>query len=162
MRAGDWVLLGPGTASTGDVVRLQDPLEPERTVLRRIIGLSGLTVSLQPGRIEVQGEGLRTREMGRDAEHLVLSEANSWLVAYQVRLMRDPPLEVEVPTARVFVLADNRDLALDSRHWGTLPYEQVQDELWLRIGPPDAWRGRWSWGGRDGPWVPPSRVHDGR
>lgn len=162
LQPGDWVLLGPGTASSGDVVRLADPLEPDREVLRRVLGLSGLEVAIRPGRIEVQGEALRTREMGRDDTQLVVSEANAWLVRYLPRVMRDTPVTVDVPTAQVFLLADNRDHASDSRHWGCVPHTALQDEVWLRVGPADAWRGSWAWRAQDGPWAPPEPVHDGR
>ncbi|MCB9765270.1 MAG: signal peptidase I [Alphaproteobacteria bacterium] len=157
LQPGDWVLIGPGAPAAGDVVRLEDPREPGRVVLRRVLALAGAEVGSGGGFLRIDGERTRLREMGRDDTHVVLSEANLWLIRHRVRPLRDPDRQVTVPEGQVWLMADDRDLGVDSRWWGPVPAAQLDGRVWLRAGSSDLWRGRLSPWGRDGPWLPPSK-----
>lgn len=162
IRAGDLVLLGPGAANPGDVVCLADPADPARAVLRRVIAVEGQTVTLGRGAARVNGEALRIREMGPFGASTARSEQNRYLIQESTR---SPALEDQtwtVPPGHRFVLADDRDGALDSRAWGPVPATFGCGVVWLRLGPADLWRGPWSLWAQDGPWIPPSQDPDRR
>ena len=155
IRSGDWVLVGPGEPDYGDVWLLEDPAEPGRRVLRRVLGLGGDRVRWRSGRFVLNGEELDLKDMGEDALGPVYAEANRWLVS----LRRErTALEIgpqTVPEDSAWLLADGRDRAVDSRWWGPLPLGALEREVWLRLGPADLWRAPVSIGARDGPWYTP-------
>jgi len=136
---GDWVLLGPGEAHLGDVVRLQDPLDAERWVLRRVLAEPGQRIGFRAHQPRLDDQALKHVVMGdRDGE-LILMENSAWLLAVSLdstRLRIDPST---VPAEQLYLVADHRDVALDSRSWGPIPDAAVE-KVHLRIGPADVWR----------------------
>jgi signal peptidase I len=162
IRAGDLVLLGPGGADPGDVVCLTDPADPSRAVLRRVIAVEGQTVTLGRGAARVNGEALRIREMGPFGASAARSEQNRYLIQESARSPVLADQTWAVPTGHRFLLADDRDGALDSRAWGPVPASVGCGVVWLRLGPADLWRGPWSLWAQDGPWIPPSQDPDRR
>ena len=155
IRDGDWLLLGPGAPEQGDVFALQDPAEPDRPVLRRIQIGPGRRIWTRGSQLRRDGDGVKHREMGRVDGQIVLSESNLWLIARRSEVVKGPAVEVELGEEDFFVMADNRDLGVDSRWWGPVEGAALKREVWLRVGPGDLWRGAWSVGARDGPWAPP-------
>ena len=160
IRAGDVVLLGPGGADPGDVVCLADPADPSRAVLRRVIAVEGQTVALGRGAARVNGEAHRVREMGPFGANTARSEQNRYLIQESSRSPALADQSWTVPPGHRFVLADDRDGALDSRAWGPVPATFGCGVVWLRLGPADLWRGPWSLWAQDGPWIPPSQDPD--
>lgn len=154
---GDWVIIGPGRPGVGDVVRLRDPLEPDRMILRRVLGTDSGKIRYEGGVLRVNGDGARLREMGRADGFVVLSESNGWLIRQLDRTLRGPPINTELGSEQLWLMADDRDEAVDSRWWGPLSEEALDGVVWLRLGSADAWRRRWTWRGVDGPWLPPSK-----
>ena len=158
-QAGDLVLLGPGRAQLGDVVRLHDPNQSNRQIFRRVVAQENDLVRYKNGSLSVNGEGLRVREMHQDGGWALLSEANAWLI--RKRAQRDYSREVagHVPEGSVYLLADARDESIDSRWWGAIKRSQIGKKIWMRWGPSDTWRDSFSRNGRDGPWnVPPPET----
>ncbi|MCB9745968.1 MAG: signal peptidase I [Alphaproteobacteria bacterium] len=158
---GDWLLLGPGEPQPGDLVRLPDPADPSATVLRRVLARGPATLRYAQGVLRVDGEPLRYREMGRGEGHFVLSERNGWLIRHRERAMLEPELERSLQPGELWLMADDRDHAVDSRWWGPVPTEAAQGRVWLRLGSSDAWRGALTLFGVDGPWLPPSKQPGG-
>ena len=149
---GDTVLLGPvGEPAPGHVVLLEDPAEPGRLLLRRVVAVAG-----DSGRYEV-----RRREMFRGDDLVVLNEADRWLVRERTSQRLEASVRLDTPEGHVYLLADHRDLGLDSRWWGPVPVEDLRGRVLLRWGSSDAWRGPVSLGAEDRPWIPPSRQEDG-
>jgi len=153
---GDWVLLGPGAPVLGRVVALDDPAWPGRPVLRRVLGLAGNTVGVEDGLVVGEDQRLRIREMGRDEHTLTLAEDNGYLIRRLLTRDRARTPPVQVPDGQVWLLADNRPEALDSRWWGPVAAERIEQVVWLRLGEPGLWRKRVAIGGRDGPWAKPT------
>lgn len=85
----------------GDIVIFQYPRDPKQIYVKRIVGLPGETVSIQAGRVFVDGQPL--------------AEPYKTFVAHG-----DMPPRF-VPHDQFFVLGDNRDFSDDSRFWGDLP-----------------------------------------
>lgn len=155
LKPGDWVLLGPGAASPGAVVQLNDPNDPSRKILRRIVGQEGDRIIYQAGNLSLNDRNLRIREMERKDGWVVRSEADAWLLRKKAGVDRSRPVDQEVQERSVFLFADARDEAIDSRWWGDIPQKQIGRKIWLRWGKADTWRERWNIGSQDGPWPVP-------
>ncbi len=152
IKPGEWVVLGPlWGLQPGDVVLVDDPAEPGRRVLRRLIA-QDQTLTLHGGLLT----GARYREMGRGEQRVVMNENDLYLVRTRVREFHEPDIEIEGPG--LLLLADDRDGPIDSRWWGCLPESAAQRRVWVRFGAPqDDWRSFFSLRAQDGPWIPPSR-----
>ena len=140
LRPGDWVLLLPLTPQVGDVVRLTDPLDPQRSILRRIMALGGARVAFRGATPTLDGMPLRHLEMFRDPSRLVVLEDDRALLTMggEVVLGDVPPSEVA--SDAVYLAADHRDTALDSRHWGPVPQTSLGWVVALRLGRPGPWQ----------------------
>ena len=159
LRTGDWVLLGPGSIKKGDIYRLEDPNDPSRQVFRRVLATPGDEVSYKSGRLKVNNESLRVREMAQQDGFSLRSEANAWLVRRRATRDRSPGYSGTLGETDVFVMADSRDEAIDSRWWGPIESKNLGRRVWYRWGESDTWRDDGTWYGRDGPWrVPPPQA----
>ena len=150
---GDWVFMLPaGIPLPGEVVRITDPLDQKRTILRRVLAIGGQSITIDEGQIRVNKRRLRASAMGDMGPHLVTSETlwakrpatgASWLT----RAIAEPPSQwtsktVDVPDGHVFLMADNRDGPLDSRWWGPVPQSAITGIIRVRLGPAHTWRPR--------------------
>ena len=67
-----------------------------------------------------------------------------WLVRHQAEpnsLWSAEP--VDVPDGHVFLLADDRDHAMDSRWWGPIPTATIRAVVQIREGDAHTWRPGW-------------------
>lgn len=161
LRRGEWVWIHRGPTRTlervlpSDVVLLADPLDPGRQVLRRVVALGGQTVSVDEGGVRVDARRLRVQEMG-DQPGVFIRKETIWSKpparANDALLMVNNPTtrwtskgEVKVPDGHLFVLADARDVAMDSRWWGPVPESAVIGVVRVHLGEPDLWRPRLRW-----------------
>ncbi len=141
--AGDVVFVAGGAPRVGEVVAVVDPLDPSRWTLRRAEAIGG-AIRYEDGAFHTV-ETERVLEMGRDDTHVVLREGDH-LVRRLNRAVRWEMGETFVEDDHVFLGADARDEAVDSRWWGPLPVDAVQGRVVLRLGEPrHPWRG---WIGR--------------
>ncbi len=153
---GDIVWVIPGLSiKRGDIVALTDPLDPERTVLRRALATSGKSVQFEDASMRIDGKRVRHQDMG---------ELDSWSV-YQETIWSKPPAvptqwlirrrqtpsvhwsaeAVAVPEDHWYLLADDRDQAIDSRWWGPVPAADIHGVVRARWGEPNRWRDRLAW-----------------
>lgn len=154
LKRGDLIWVLPVTPLRGDVVLLDDPLDPGRTILRRtLVGAEG-KVAWDANGIRVAGKRIRQTDMGvyegdRVIEELIWSKPPAREKTWRVRLRKLPAPwvadEIVVPEGHWYLLADDRDRALDSRSFGTIPIESIRGVVRLRIGRPDAWRSWFEW-----------------
>lgn len=152
---GDWVLLGPGSASIGDVVQLQDPAEKSRTIYRRIVGVGGDSIQYRQGNLIRNDHGFRIREMHRDQHTVLRSESDSWLIRRRPQGDRSNPIQTDVRKGHIFLMADSRDESIDSRWWGSISRKKIGRKVWIRWGKSTRWRSNVAYGGTDGPWPVP-------
>ena len=153
LQPGDRIWVLPDRIRRADVVVLPDPLDPDRLVLRRAIAGAGQRVRIDEQGVRVNGKRIRQTEMGDQDGQRVLKEviwskpparANPYLP-----IIADQPAgwkmddTIEVPEGHWFLLADNRDGAVDSRWWGPVPESRIQGVVRLRQGPEDPWRSAW-------------------
>ncbi len=150
LQPGDLVVVLPVQPLRGDIVVLRDPLDPDRRIFRRALTGGDTKVRWDEGGLRVNGKRVRQTDMGELDGDSVQQEviwskpparAKNWLV-----LLRKPAAfwtsdTVEVPEEHWYLLADDRDRAMDSRWWGPVPGSAIDGVVRLRVGPKDTWRG---------------------
>jgi signal peptidase I len=139
IQPGDWLLLGPGEPVRGDVVRLLDPLDPGRSVLRRVLAEPGESIGFTGHQPRLDGQAMKHVVMGDDDGEMILMESSAWLLAVSLETTRQRLEAQQVPPGHHFLVADHRDVALDSRHWGPASITELE-KVHLRAGPSDVWR----------------------
>jgi signal peptidase I len=132
----------------GDIVVFASPSEPSQAFAKRVIGLPGDRVQIDGYRVRVNGTALESEladpsyiAAGPDPVHGELWRESLGSHRYRVlrvaaRASRDA-LDVTVEPNRVFLLGDNRDNSLDSRHFGSVPVESLKGRvavIWASFG----------------------------
>lgn len=120
---GDYVVVNRlayrfGEIDRGDVVVFPYPLDPQRDLIKRVIGLPGDRVWIANGIVYVNGTPL---------QEPYLAETPSGDLQERV-----------IPEGFVFLLGDNRNDSSDSRSWGPLPVGQIIGRAVFRYWPIDA------------------------
>ncbi|MDP3955039.1 MAG: signal peptidase I [bacterium] len=100
------IVLRFGEPKRGDVVVFKAPTDQDKDFIKRVIGISGNTVSLKNGEVYLNDEKLD--------ESAYLSES---VKTYGGSFLRDGEA-VTVPENSFFVMGDNRSNSSDSREWG--------------------------------------------
>lgn len=106
----------------GDIIVLRDPTAPDREMVKRVIGLPGEAVRVEPAQVFINGEPLEEPYLKSQAwRHL--EAAAEW------RLGDDAYL----------VMGDNRDYSRDSRVFGPVHRGLIVGKVWFRYWPPEVW-----------------------
>ena len=108
-----------GHLERGDIVVFWFPKEPDKSYVKRIIGLPGEMVEVRNGRVVIDGQELKEEYL--DLEH------NQALPSF-------PPKRVE--EHYYFVMGDNRDNSSDSRYWGLVPEKYIYGKAFFRYWKP--------------------------
>jgi signal peptidase I len=111
-----------GGPQRGDVAVFVAPPQPDADYIKRIIGLPGDTVSVQRGRVFINGAALVEPYIQFPAE-------------YNFPLDGTP---LVVPDDSYFVLGDNRPESLDSHFGWFVPVKDLIGRAWIRYWPPTA------------------------
>lgn len=112
----------------GDVVVFESPIEKGKDYIKRIIGFPGNTVSIQAGKIYLNGNLLDERAyLASD----VYTTGNQYLTENQT---------ITVPDGQFFVVGDNRGHSSDSRTFGPIKQSAIIGKSWLVFFPFNAWR----------------------
>lgn len=89
----------------GDIVVFNDPQDPSRNLIKRIIGLPGEVLRIEQGQVYIN-------------ESLIDEPYIRSYTSYS-----QPP--TAIPAGQYFVMGDNRNNSSDSRSWGTLPRQDI-------------------------------------
>lgn len=108
-----------GHIERGDIIVFWYPKDPEKSYVKRVIGLPGETVEVSSGKILINGTELN--ESYLDTEH------NQSLPSF-------PPKKVDEHF--YFVMGDNRDNSSDSRYWGLVPEKYIYGKAFFRYWNP--------------------------
>ena len=111
---GDGYLIHPPQRQ--DVVIFKYPADPERSFVKRVIGIPGDTVSIVEGTVFLNGATL-------DEPYVTRPDGTSMET-------------ITVPPESYFVLGDNRRASDDSRNWGVVPAENIIGSAWVSYWPP--------------------------
>jgi signal peptidase I len=109
-----------GHLERGDIVVFWFPRDPNKSYVKRIIGLPGEIVEIREGRVYINGREL--------PEPYLSPDLNRSLATF-------PPRRVE--EHHFFVMGDNRDNSSDSRYWGTVPEKYIFGRAFFRYWKPD-------------------------
>ncbi len=117
LRIGDYLVADPkyfkkNELQRGDLVVLQYPKDPTKIFIKRIIAL------------EVEKIEIKSKQVYID--DLPFPESYKVHLDNKVYPGRDNFGPIIVPSDHCFVLGDNRDKSMDSRHWGFLPLRNIK------------------------------------
>ena len=108
-----------GHLERGDIVVFWFPNDPDKSYVKRVIGLPGETVEIRNGKVFINGQQLE--------EDYLDTEYNQSLPSY-------PPKRVDEHF--YFVMGDNRDNSSDSRYWGLVPEKYIYGKAFFRYWRP--------------------------
>lgn len=108
-----------GHLERGDIVVFWYPREPDKSYVKRVIGLPGETVEVRNGKVIIDGRELNEDYL--DTEH------NQTLPSFPVK---------KVEEHYYFVMGDNRDNSSDSRYWGLVPEKYIYGKAFFRYWKP--------------------------
>ncbi|WFD32752.1 hypothetical protein MSPP1_003803 [Malassezia sp. CBS 17886] len=106
----------------GDVVVAESPADPSRTVCKRILGMPGDTVLVDPR----EGPDSDALPPGVDAKNRAVVRL------HHARTVRIPP-------GHVWLVGDNLANSTDSRHYGPVPLALVKGRVLARLYPKPNW-----------------------
>lgn len=109
-----------GHIERGDIVVFWFPNDPDKSYVKRVIGLPGETVELRNGRVLVDGKELNEDYLDKEYTQTM-----------------PPPMTKKVEEHHYFVMGDNRDNSQDSRYWGFVPDENIVGRafmVWMNFG----------------------------
>jgi signal peptidase I len=149
---------GKADPEVGDIALFRPPDGNWRThYVKRIVALGGETVEMKDGVLYVNGEPLPRRQIGSGSMQIrgengatrtvsgeVFTEVNG-SATYKIFLAANPPeaandfAKTTVPEYHCFVLGDNRNYSLDSRHFGPVPYAAIEARVDYIYWPVDTW-----------------------
>ncbi len=109
-----------GHLERGDIVVFWYPKEPDKSYVKRIIGLPGEVVEVRAGKVFV--DGVELVEDYLDIEH------NQSLPSWPSK---------KVDAHHYFVMGDNRDNSSDSRYWGLVPEKYIYGKAFFRYWKPN-------------------------
>ncbi len=134
---GDQILvlrLRLGASRRGDLISFRYPVDRRQSFIKRVIAVGGDRVRFQDGRLLLNGAAI-------DEPYVVhkASLPDSFLTNFPNGVASFSPIadwpaelarhtrnqELVIPEGKLFVLGDNRDNSLDSRHWGFLDPKDI-------------------------------------
>jgi len=139
--SGDWILLsrlhtkGRGIAQ-GDMVSFLRPDKPDVLVVKRVVGLEGDFVLVEPRAPAILDE---LEEMGLIGEGGIGRGGRGTGTEYGVEEAKGRCEMVQVPMGHCWVTGDNLDNSRDSRHYGPLPLGLVRGKVVARVWPSPCW-----------------------
>ncbi|HKP68570.1 MAG TPA: signal peptidase I [Pyrinomonadaceae bacterium] len=110
-----------GHLERGDIVVFWFPKEPDKSYVKRIIGLPGEMVEVRNGRVFINSQELKEDYL--DIEH------NKVLPSFPAK---------QVEQHYYFVMGDNRDNSSDSRYWGLVPEKYIYGKAFFRYWGPSS------------------------
>jgi signal peptidase I len=104
-----------------DIVVLYKPDEPEKSLVKRIIGLPGEIIEIRAGDVFINDKALKQLPGGSDPG---ISKSPSDMKA------------LLIPRGTFFVMGDNRSISFDSRLFGPVPQKYIFGKAFFRYWPP--------------------------
>jgi signal peptidase I len=108
-----------GHIERGDIVVFWYPNDPDKSYVKRVIGLPGEMVEVRSGKVYING--VQLEEDYLDNEH------NQGLPTWPAKRVDDH---------HYFVMGDNRDNSSDSRYWGLVPEKYIYGKAFFRYWKP--------------------------
>ncbi len=124
----------------GQVVVFRPPHDPDRSYVKRILGLPGDTLAMVEKVLHLNGRPLPEPyavylDRKGDAIHPSMTWQTDHMVAAHPHRPYAPTRDtwgpLVVPRGRYFVLGDNRDNSEDSRYWGFVDRKNIRGRPWI-------------------------------
>jgi signal peptidase I len=119
-----------------DLVIFKSVEEPRLTVVKRVVGVPGDTLSMEANRLMVNGDAtdepfvLQTDPLADHEDPKMRGWQLRYLAADRDQRAYRPTLKnwgpIVVPADSFFVMGDNRDNSYDSRYWGFLGRDRIR------------------------------------
>uniref|UniRef100_V5EV65 Mitochondrial inner membrane protease subunit n=1 Tax=Kalmanozyma brasiliensis (strain GHG001) TaxID=1365824 RepID=V5EV65_KALBG len=124
----------------GDLVVALSPFDPSRTVCKRVIGLPGDTVALDPRMRPLpmhawRGRKAEPRPEGGNKD----DKLDSRMISNTYIRSKGDVQYVTVPLGHVWLAGDNMGNSTDSRHYGPVPLGMVRGKVLARVYPNPRW-----------------------
>jgi len=103
----------------GDIIVFKSPEQPDRDLIKRVIGLPGDRLELRRKKIYINGKPI-------DEPYVQYLEPPSTDGPPKTDDLREEYGPVTVPEHQYFMMGDNRDNSQDSRYWGFLPETYIK------------------------------------
>ncbi|KND50199.1 MAG: signal peptidase I [Parcubacteria bacterium C7867-008] len=110
------------TPERGDVIVFRLPGDPNKFLIKRVVGMPGETVRIDHGNVSIITPSGNTIKLDE-----------TYVVAEDATYTQDASLG----TDQYFVMGDNRPRSSDSRSWGVLPKQNIIGRVDLRLFPID-------------------------
>ena len=108
-----------GHLERGDIVVFWFPSDPDKSYVKRVIGLPGETVEVRNGRVYINGRELK----------------EPYIDNIHNQNLRENVIKT-VDQHYYFVMGDNRDNSSDSRIWGLVPEKYIYGKAFFRYWKP--------------------------
>ena len=125
----------------GDLIVFHYPVDPNKSLVKRVVGLPGERIRLRDGRVSIDG-----RALSESYAVYLPSAPDSYRDDFPRVDRADPAVdsrwwiqmhslvangELTIPPNSYFVLGDNRNDSEDSRYWGLVPREAIEGKPFL-------------------------------
>ncbi len=107
----------------GDIVVLNYPLDPDKSYIKRVVGLPGEDVAIDNGKLYING----------------VLQAEPYLPPEAITEYHRPPTNQHVDAHHYFVMGDNRNYSSDSRDWKLVPEKYIYGKAMFRYYSPVNW-----------------------
>jgi signal peptidase I len=104
----------------GDIVVFKSPEQPDRDLIKRVIGLPGERIEMRRKHVYVDGQALNEPYVQ------FLEPPPPDGAPEHPNDLRETYGPVTVPAGQYFMMGDNRDDSEDSRYWGFLPQDYIK------------------------------------
>ncbi|KAK6905642.1 signal peptidase I [Kwoniella mangroviensis CBS 8886] len=132
----------------GDVVVATSPMDPSQTVCKRVLGVEGDLIEIEPRRgnqrkwIDNAGVGFMV-DIPQDID-LEGHDQDRHISHEELGLMSKPKRNgegqwVKVPKGHVWLVGDNLSNSTDSRKYGPVPIAMIKGKVLARVYPNPAW-----------------------
>lgn len=114
-----WRNVSWGHLERGDIVVFWYPSDPDKSYVKRVIGLPGETVEVRTGKVYINGRELK----------------EPYIETIHNQNLRENVIK-NVDQHYYFVMGDNRDNSSDSRVWGLVPEKYIYGKAFFRYWKP--------------------------
>lgn len=121
----------------GDILVFRWPKDRKVTFVKRLIGLPGDTLSLEDGRVYVNGRRLDEPYLATSGGEPVPTKPLMGPAGSTMTPAWSLAKPYTVPQGNYFMMGDNRLQSLDSREWGPVPEDDLIGKAFFVYWPPD-------------------------
>ncbi len=119
----------------GDIIVLRDPVDLDKDLVKRAIGIPGDRIRLVNKQLILNGHAVNepyvqhiTPYIDPYRDNFPAAPPELGVMPLAIAMLADHVVngEVVVPPGSIFAMGDNRDDSLDSRYWGFVPRQNIE------------------------------------